>query len=306
VVDTPGGVLLLTNDEFSFWNARQGRFQPVALPEPTPTAQAPTVRAVVGDTVWVTTPSNSTVAIDAPSGLVLRTLPTTDTLVTPFGTLLDSQTEPVWESLDGSTSRFDGEPSVARRPTVKQGSGAVWLVGLQVQVTTGGPRVLLEFVSGLDWADAEAIGTTLVSVRDGGLEVLDADGGRRSYEVPVLDVPRRFGDRLWFTGWDEAHGAEPWFFDGTQPRLAADVLPGPRSSFPQLVGSFDRGVVLQAMRDDGRNGGVALLLDPPLERLPPLPLSPGSGCGCGAAEAAWLPALALLLGRRRAKSLPRR
>jgi hypothetical protein len=60
------------------------------------------------------------------------------------------------------------------------------------------------------------------------------------------------------------------------------------------------------MRDDGRNGGVALLLDPPLERLPPLPLSPGSGCGCGAAEAAWLPALALLLGRRRAKSLPRR
>ncbi|HUR80499.1 MAG TPA: ELWxxDGT repeat protein [Thermoanaerobaculia bacterium] len=53
-------------------------------------------------------------------------------------------------------------------------------------------------------------------------------GSRGTYEVVDPDLAA-VGDRLFFTGWDEAHGFEPWTTDGTNAgtMLFADLTPDP-------------------------------------------------------------------------------
>ncbi|MDX2014064.1 MAG: hypothetical protein SFW67_27955 [Myxococcaceae bacterium] len=307
VIDTPGGAVFITTTQVLWRNPRRATFEPLVFPDETGFAGTVALNSVRGDTGWFTTSGLSTIQVDVPTGNVLRTVVSRTVEVTPLGLLYDSRSGLTWEALDGGTFPVIDESGVPPGAKTKVGAGAVWLVGAQVQVTTGGPPAVLEFVGGRLWANAEPIATSLVQVRDGGFDVLDADGSQRTFELFAFDpaTVRRFGERLWFTGWDEAHGFEPWFFDGTTPRLAADVLPGPASSFPQLVGAFDRGVVVQATRADGLNGAVALLLDPPAERLSPLPGAPPAGCGCRAVDATSLLGLALFARFRRRYSVQR-
>jgi ELWxxDGT repeat protein len=70
------------------------------------------------------------------------------------------------------------------------------------------------------------------------------------------------GSRLFFTGWDAAHGSEPWTTDGVSAQLVADLNPGPADSirtFGPLWG-LDRpnfvelGGALLFVADDGQNG----------------------------------------------------
>ncbi|GMU63902.1 MAG: hypothetical protein AMXMBFR36_01760 [Acidobacteriota bacterium] len=67
------------------------------------------------------------------------------------------------------------------------------------------------------------------------------------------------GSRLFFTGWDEDFGAEPWVTDGATTQRVADLHPGPGSSI-SASWWFDRpnfvelGGALLFVADDGQNG----------------------------------------------------
>lgn len=285
LVETPGGALLLTPEQHWWWNARRGTFDRVQMPLPDPNGlrdlPGPQVhRATFGETAWVTTSMNSTIAIDVPSGRIVRSLPSANTVVTGFGAIVDTPVALIWDTLQGPSFPFSSGSSFALSPArLKAGAGAAWVLGSEVQATTGGQPTTLPFKQGTRWAGAHPVAASLVLATETGLEVLDVDGGQRTVPLRMEPESARFaGDRLWFVAHDDAHGFEPWFFDGVTARLAADLLPGPASSFPRYVGALDRGVVVQAARADGLIGAVALLLDPPAPELPPLP--PPSGCGC--------------------------
>lgn len=67
------------------------------------------------------------------------------------------------------------------------------------------------------------------------------------------------GSRLFFTGWDENFGTEPWVTDGASTQRVADLSPGPGSSInpywwldrPNFV---ELGGALLFVADDGQNG----------------------------------------------------
>src|SRR5688572_25414400 len=55
-----------------------------------------------------------------------------------------------------------------------------------------------------------------------------------------------WNNHLWFSATNEVHGYELWKFDGQTAALAADILPGPLSSYPLFLAGFGREVCLSA------------------------------------------------------------
>ncbi len=82
----------------------------------------------------------------------------------------------------------------------------------------------------------------------------------------------RFGEHLYFRGWDGVHGAELWRTDGTAEgtELVADICPGACSSVPTelrpLLGALyfqaiDPGFGAELWRSDGTAEGTVLVAD---------------------------------------------
>ena len=158
------------------------------------------------------------------------------------------------------------------------------------------------FAAGSLWrSDATASGTSVVAAvsghsltragnllyffvragTDGSLDLWRSDGSGAGTVLLVggfpdsshlLVSPRAAGTLLFFRGYDEAHGWEPWRSDGTLEgtRLARDVEPGAGSSSPEIYDALGGSVLFSAdtqahgrelWRSDGSEAGTVLVKD---------------------------------------------
>lgn len=232
---------------------------------------APDSFGVLGDTLFFTGSHASPV-----STLVAGT----DELYASDGT--DAGTHAVGSGLGDGTPR--GWTAAGGKLYYLNEAGAD---GLQLYVTDGtaagtheveklgdgqyyqGPRDLTAVGGKLAFTVADLPGVWVTDGSAAGTTQLAAAAG----ETAAL---RRVGDRVYFAGFDDAHGTELWATDGSAAGtgLITDLVSGAGSSHPQVAGDVDGKAI--ALGDAPGSGAVLYGID-----APPAPPAGGDDGGSG-------------------------